>query len=871
MSSTALSVRDTALAAYEAGLCVVPPREDGTKAPATEYVTRAALVKRFGPEIADSILAGRDAGHTWKHWQYERPTPQQLKDWYAGGRAGVGTICGAIAGNLEAFEFDDRDTYKAYRDTAEAAGLGDVVERLEDGYLEESPSGGIHWLYRCTEIAGNTELAKRPRPDLGPHRYDVLIETRGEGGYVILAPSGGRVHETGRPYRLLRGSVATIATITPEERAALWELARAFDEMPKPAGDEPAGATIGTATADGPRPGDDFNARATWSEVLEPFGWNLIYRRGDTEFWRRPGKDRGISATINAPGVTADRLYVFSSSTAFEARRSYTKFAAYAVLNHGGDFTAAAAELGRRGYGAAPSRRGPRDNGTSPSEAAPRFPLTDTGNAERLVYRHGKRIRFNWGRGVWYVWDGKRWAEDETGTLERLAKDTIRAIPEEAAGLEGDAYTAVLKWAARSESDGKRQAMIRLARSEPGIPVRPDELDADPWKLNVANGTLDLRTGTLRPHDPGDYITRLIPVDYAPHATCPAFDAFLERIFGGDQDVIAYVWRLIGYSLTGDTREQCIVVCWGTGANGKSTLLGTLHDVLADYAAEADADSFMERKHEGIREDIAALDGARFVSATETSDGKRLSEALVKKMTGGERLRARRLYENGYVFLPQFKVWLATNHKPEIRGGEHAIWRRIKLLPFNVTIPRDEWDTDLRAKLRAEAPGILAKAVRGCLEWQRTGLREPEAVTAATDAYRREMDVLGDWLEDRCILRPGAETAAKALYEDYVRWCQEQGSEPIKQKTFGRRLTDRGCGERKSGSTRYRTGIAFRPQGRGPEPSPDDPGTYGTYGTQDPESPLRKSMGGKFRENASHTSHTSQTNAGVADDWGDVE
>lgn len=520
---------------------------------------------------------------------------------------------------------------------------------------------------------------------------------------------------------------------------------------------------------------------------------------------------------------------------------------------------------------AAPSRRGPRDNGTSPSEAAPRFPLTDTGNAERLVYRHGKRIRFNWGRGVWYVWEGKRWAEDETGTLERLAKDTIRAIPEEAAGLEGDAYTAVLKWAGRSESDGKRQAMIRLARSEPGIPVRPDELDADPWKLNVANGTLDLRTGTLRPHDPSDYITRLIPVDYAPHATCPTFDAFLERIFGGDQDVIAYVWRLIGYSLTGDTREQCIVVCWGTGANGKSTLLGTLHDLLADYAAEADADSFMERKHEGIREDIAALDGVRFVSAVETSDGKRLSEALVKKMTGGERLRARRLYENGYVFLPQFKVWLATNHKPEIRGGEHAIWRRIKLLPFNVTIPRDEWDTDLRAKLRAEAPGILTKAVRGCLEWQRTGLREPEAVTAATDAYRREMDVLGDWLEDRCILRPGAETAAKALYEDYVRWCQEQGSEPIKQKTFGRRLTDRGCGERKSGSTRYRTGIAFRPQGRGPEPSPDDPGTHGTYGTQDPESPLRKSMGGKFRENASHTSHTSQTNAGDADDWGDVE
>jgi len=356
MSTATQTVRDAAFAAAAAGLCVVPPREDGTKSPHAVRVTYADMAARFGPEIAAEIVStGKDGipsaeKWTWKHWQYERPTRHQLEGWY-GNSAGLGTLCGKIAGNLEAFEFDDRDVYRAFHDTAEAAGLGELVERIEAGYLEESPGGGIHWLYRCSEIAGNEKLAQRPRPDLGPNRSDALIETRGEGGYIVLAPSGGPVHPSGRTYRLLRGNVATIATITPVERAALWQLARAFDEMPDATGDEP---TIGTATNGAIRPGDDFNARATWPTILEPHGWELVRTSGDTEYWRRPDKDRGISATINGPKVKADRLYVFTSSTSFAPNRSYSKFAAYAVLNHAGDFTAAARELGRQGYGTPP-------------------------------------------------------------------------------------------------------------------------------------------------------------------------------------------------------------------------------------------------------------------------------------------------------------------------------------------------------------------------------------------------------------------------------------------------------------------------------------------------------------------------------------
>jgi putative DNA primase/helicase len=443
------------------------------------------------------------------------------------------------------------------------------------------------------------------------------------------------------------------------------------------------------------------------------------------------------------------------------------------------------------------------------------YNLTDTGNAERLVARHGANIRFNYSREVWHVWTGTHWGEDAAGQMDQLAKDTVRSIPVEAIGLEGEAYTKRLKWAAASESAGKRSAMIELARSEPGIPVTADELDLDPWLLNVANGTLDLRTCQLRPHRREDKITRCLSTPYQPDATCPTFLAFLDHIFAGNTELIAYIQRMIGYSLTGSIREQAIYIAFGNGSNGKSTLLGIISKLLEAYATEADTDSFLERQGDRIREDVAALEGARFVSASETADGKRLSEAFVKKATGGEKLRARRLFENGYTFEPKCKVWLSTNHRPQIIGTDHAIWRRIRLIPFAVTIPDSERDRDLPKKLESELPGILSWAIEGCRQWLANGEQPPATVLQATEQYRRDMDALANWLEDRCHLRNGARTPAKDLYADYVAYCNRQGEEPLKQRTFGSRLTERGCGEAKSGATRYRTNIRLI--------NPDDP------------------------------------------------
>jgi putative DNA primase/helicase len=793
--SVALTVQDAVKAAVRAGLCVVPPREDGSKMPVT----------------------------TWKQWQAERPSAGQINAWYASGeRAGVGLVCGAISLNLELQEFEDEATYRLYKDNAEAVGLGALVERIEDGYLERSPGGGYHWLYRCvTAVEGNTILARHADGA-------VRIETRGEGGYVVIAPSHGSVHPSGGAYELLRGSLDRVVTITANDRAALHRLAEALDELPK---QEYAPSTpyVAATNGSGESPGDAYDRQASWDAILGPHGWECVARHGQVQYWKRPGSDNRWSATINGAGVGPNRLYVFSSNAhPLEPKRSYRPFQAYALLEHDGDFKAAAGALRRAGYGAPTKLRrvvagAGHTNGANGQQepadsAAPiGYPRTDTGNAERLIARYGDRVRFNYGREKWHVWSGRHWQVDNSGEIERLAKETMRSVPfEEGASLEGDRYTELLKWAASSESNTRRQSMIRLARSEEGVPIQPVEMDANPWLLNVANGTLDLHTGTLGPHERSHLITRLIDTDYTPDATCARWTAFLEQIFAGDQALIGYVQRLVGYSLTGSTREQIVIIAYGTGSNGKSTLLNVLRHLLGDYAREANSDSFMDKRGDAIREDIADLDGARFVAASETSDGRRLSESLVKKMTGGEQLRARRLYENGIEFQPQFKLWLSTNHRPVIRGSEYAIWRRIKLIPFTVTIPDDQKDPDLGLKLMAEAQGILAWAVRGCLAWQSTGLREPAAVTNAVTAYRHDMDQLAEWIEAACVVHATVKDEPTRLYNNYSEHCKERGDTPMSMTGFGRKLGEKGFELRRTMNQRYRVGIRLR----GTEPEP---------------------------------------------------
>jgi putative DNA primase/helicase len=439
--------------------------------------------------------------------------------------------------------------------------------------------------------------------------------------------------------------------------------------------------------------------------------------------------------------------------------------------------------------------------------------LTDLGNSHRLVRYFGEFIKFSAATG-WLAWDGKRFVRDP-GRVMHYAKRTVLAIYAEAAGGDNfDRRKDLAKHAQRSEAAGRIQAMVSLAESDPAVRVDPDALDADPFLLNCSNGTLDLRTGELREHSQEDMITRVAPVEWNPEARSRVWERYLHTTFGGRTEIVAFVQRCLGYALTGSTREECLFINWGDGRNGKGTMVETMRAVLGDYAKPVPMEVFLARRHEGgASNDIAGLVGARLVVANEADEGRRLAEGKIKELTGGDRISARFLFHDPFSFTPQFKVFLSLNHRPVVRGGDEGIWSRIYLIPFNVKFHKQEEegdpkrDPDLKARLLGgkEWSGILAWAVRGCLEWQRAGLQPPAEVLAVTKEYRLEMDTIGRFLEDVCEVLPdlpvlpdadkfasGWHVTAKALYEVYTGWCEGEKEHFCSKISLGKELSKRG-------------------------------------------------------------------------------
>lgn len=457
----------------------------------------------------------------------------------------------------------------------------------------------------------------------------------------------------------------------------------------------------------------------------------------------------------------------------------------------------------------------PDDDNGDPTAPPPRERLTDNGNALRLVREHEGEIRHVGQWGAWLVWDGKRWQRDHAGAVHELARSTVESLWREAFTTDdGDRRAELRKWALRSEGASRLEAMVRTARTDPRVAVGPDDLDADPWALNVTNGTVDLRTGVLRPHRPADMHTKVAGVAHDAQAEAPTFDRFLEAIVP-DPDVRVFLQRAVGYSLTGLTTEQVLFFAHGSGANGKSTLFETLLALLGDYGRHSDPELLLARG-ETHPTGVADLMGARLVVSSEIEEGRRLAEATVKQLTGGDRIKARYMRQDFFEFTPTHKLFLHANHRPIVRGTDHAIWRRLRLVPFTVTIERSDQDPHLAARLANELPGILNWALQGCRDWIAGGLTEPLAVQAATDDYRAEMDVLGAFMTDRCVQFPHAAASAKALYAAYTDWCDENGERPVSQRRFGMSLTERGFDRRRAGSLQhwhwYGIGLADEPQ-----------------------------------------------------------
>lgn len=442
------------------------------------------------------------------------------------------------------------------------------------------------------------------------------------------------------------------------------------------------------------------------------------------------------------------------------------------------------------------------------------FSKTDTGNAELFTELYKDRLRYDHKRDRWLVWTGHWWADDTDGQVQRLAKSAARYRGEQALKMttESEGHEKQLKWAANTESRRSLEAMLKLAQSEHPIADSGDQWDLDPMLLGVGNGVIDLRRGTLRAGVQTDRITLHTEIPFDPNAQCPRWEKFLAEIFSGDKDLIQFIQRAVGYCLTGETREQVMFPCYGTGANGKSTFLDVLHHVFGDYGYTLPFASFELKARNGINNDMAALVGRRFVTASETNEFERLNEARIKALTGCDPISARLLYREYFQFTPIAKYWLASNHKPEVADDSEAFWRRIRLIPFERQFGEKERDPDLSEKLKAEATGILDWAVRGCLEWRRVGLGKPQSVLEATSQYREESDILRDYLDDECVIGPSYTVPSASLWISYKGWCDRNGEKPISRSAFSRKLKTRGFQSKPIGRDKVWTwfGIALR-------------------------------------------------------------
>lgn len=843
------SPRDAALAFLDAGLQPVPIADDGSKHPP----------------------------FAWSALRRERATTAIVDGWFRGhpGR-GVGIVCGSISGDLVAIDADvsgERPGWPLLE--AAVAGIGGELaagwERAKAGWLDETPSGGRHVLVRIPGAdIGNAKLA-------APRNGGVYVETRGEGGLVVCPPSSGSVHPTGRPYAMVAGGPSSIATLSLDWWQAFVEACDTFDERTDPSLDATPRGPTWTGNGSDTRPGADFNRRTDWRSLLEDRGFTVTRHHHDRLRFRRPGKTEGESGTVflHAGMDGCGLLKMWSTGVpGLEGEGVYSPFGFYAALSHGGDHRAAARELGRLGYGeqrvpspfvtittdwsgsgpvpshngathdmsataaadlAAPSHpanvRPIRGDAVPPAEGEDieavvqagdvKVRVTDTGNADRLADRI--RGRFAWveQRNGWYRHDGTVWRPSTKREVYEEARASVEELWPLVPMVAGkDERKALGRHVSQSEGQRRIEAAVSLCRSRPGIPVDDDELDADPHLLNAANGTIDLRAGTLRPHRPGDLITKKAAAAFDPGAQAPTWQAFLSRILP-DPDVRSFVQEVLGYGIAGLT-TQMIPIAWGRGANGKSTLVDTVMSVLGDYAIQSPIETFMQDRRDsgGPSPELARLQGSRLVFASEGGAGQRLNVGRLKMLTGGERIAARRLYADTVEFEPTHTVWLSTNHRPIVPGDDPALWRRVRLVPFTQVIPESEQDPALRDRLLAEAPGILAWLVEGHARVAASGGRiaAPAAVLAATAEYRSDNDEIGEFILARCIEEPRARATAKELYDAYKAWVietQGDAAEPVKVRTFGLNLLQRGFDkDHTRGGAVYR-GVRLRQAGDG--------------------------------------------------------
>ncbi len=682
-----------------------------------------------------------------------------------------------------------------------------------DNDLEKGKDGLAEWEKLQSKYGTAPETFTTRTPRGGRHLYfqhrngfrcstDKLatgIDSRGEGGYVIFpSPGSGYTIEKYIPFAELPDWIYSAVVKPPgkpsQARQAQGKCTSGSKQSSSNAEQASADEADIRDAIEAIDPGCDYK---TWLETGQAaHSWD--YERGFCiwDDWSRKSKKYDGSTrmhwdTFKADGgITIKTLFHHAKEAGWHPKRD----------------NRIAASVGA-------------GDPISAAKAGDPWPMTDAGNAERFAHHMRDKLVFDLRKECWRRYDGTRWKEDKKGHVYRAAILVVRSIrfkeaevaPAPKSDKNADLGALLYKHSLASESRKRLEAMVALARHMPGM--ARTEFDADPYLLNCSNGTLELRTGLLREHQREDYITRMSPVAYDPEADCTDWLNFLEVVLQGNQELARFLQKSVGLSLSGDISEEVLNLIHGPEATGKTTFLEGVKSTMGDYAHTCNFETFLKQKDSGRpRNDLAALDGARFVASSEVEDGKQLAENVIKTLTGGDKVSARFLFKEFFDFLPQFKLWLVCNHAPKVDAQDGAMWRRILRIPFTFTIPKEQRDKGLKRRLKDPAIGgiqILRWAVEGFLLWQAEGLQVPDIVVASTEEYRQSCDFLSDFFKEECDLTNPASWAPTALiFKAYTGYCADNGIKRVMSKiSFSKQLEGRGFMKLKKGGIRGWQGI----------------------------------------------------------------
>lgn len=810
------------------------------------------------PVVADG--SKRPLG-SWKNYQETRATELTVKKWWlTAPDQGVGIVCGAVSGGLEMTEIESARMGSEYWDSIDEAMKANGVHSewtwlMDNGYTEITPSGGIHIIYRITDqpVPGNTKIA------MDVTAKQTFAETRGEGGFVVVAPSSGTVHKTGESWAVASGTVGFVPTISWNVRCLIHTALReALDERVLPTYERPEGQQT-YDRSEGDRPGDAFNDDPSVSihDILIRNGWKYLGKTAGQDRYVHPLSSDMTTHSACTGHKGSPNLYAWSG---LPHQDYYTKFGVLAHLEFNGDFSEAGRYLRAQGYGSqrealdisdwfeqtaddAPAGMGAvMESSTSGVEAqvadkAPTLKLkewTETGVGELLARVYGKKFRSVPDQKLWRVYVDGLWVRDRERQVEFAAKRVTKVLLDQAKELideaEGDEEkvkiaNGVYRKAESFRSDRGAKAVVSRFGAEKGITVPFDAFDTHVNLIRFTNGTLDLDTLELREHRPEDMITLDVPYAYDPSATAPMYSKFLAESLP-DDDVRGYIKRASGYTFSGTPNEGVWFALYGDTGCGKSTWLNIVKAAMGEHARTAAQATFAQR-NEGSRaaNDLQDIRHARMVSISETKEGQLFNEALIKQYSGGDEMNSHGLYQENGTWKNRGVLFMATNHPPRLSADDNANWRRVKMIEFPVSQynnPNMNPDPKLSEKIIAsELPGVMNWIIEGLREYRAHGLGEPKAVTAAVKNHRTEVDPVAQFLSEGMAdgyIRVSAddddlEIPASQLHKIFTNWCVENGYKPFAPRRFGMRLTALRFQQRRNSTTRFWVGIGVGNRG----------------------------------------------------------